>query len=337
MEGRRGTSYSLGELAERLGAELRGDPAARVSGVAELDAATRDDLSYLYDRSYIRFLPLTGAGAVILGAAVAGDCPVAALVVRDPRIAYARAAALLYPEPAPVAGIDPTASVSPRATVAASAGIGPHVVVGDDAVIGEGVDIGAGSYIGPSARVGDYTRLHAHVTLQAGVHVGKRCILHPGAVIGADGFGYVREAARWVKVPQVGSVQVGDDVEIGANTTVDRGALRDTVIEDGVKIDNLVQIAHNCRIGAHTAIAACVGISGSVTVGRRCMLGGGVGIAGHLEICDDCVITGFTMVTKSIHEPGSYSSGWAARPSGAWRREVAALRRLGGRRGGRDE
>lgn len=327
-------AISLGELAARIGAELDGDPAARVERVATLDRAGAGELSFLYDRRYRRFLAVTGATAVILAPQDRGDCPVAALVTDDPYLGYARAAALLHPPPAARPGLHPAAVVSPRARVAPSAHVGARAVVEDGAEIGERVELGAGAFVGADAVIGEDTRLGAAVVICRGVRIGRRCLLHPGAVIGADGFGFARDGGRWVKIPQLGSVHVGDDVEIGANTTIDRGTLRDTVIEDGVKIDNLVQIGHNCRIGAHTAIAGCAGISGSVDIGRRCMIGGGVGIAGHLHIADDVVITGMSMVTKSIREAGVISSGWPARSSREWRREVAALRALA-RGGGR--
>jgi UDP-3-O-[3-hydroxymyristoyl] glucosamine N-acyltransferase len=212
-------------------------------------------------------------------------------------------------------------------------------VIGERAVIGERCSIGPHSVIGDDARLGDDCRLQAGVTLCRGVTVGARCVLKPGAVIGADGFGFAPDADGYVKVPQLGSVVIGDDVEIGANTTVDRGTIEDTVIGDGVKLDNQVQVGHNCRVGAHTVVAGCVGISGSSVIGRRCMIGGAVGIAGHLEIGDDVVVTGYSLVTHSLPGPGTYSSGMPAIAAADWRRAVARLHRLdaGRRKTGREK
>jgi UDP-3-O-[3-hydroxymyristoyl] glucosamine N-acyltransferase len=206
--------------------------------------------------------------------------------------------------------------------------VGPLAVIEDEAHIGERVFVGPGCVVQRGARIGADTRLTARVTVCAGVSIGLRCVLHPGAVVGADGFGFALDGGAWVKVPQVGSVQIGDDVEIGANTTIDRGAIDDTVVEHGVKLDNQIQVGHNVTIGAHTAIAGCVGISGSTTIGRRCMIGGGVGIAGHLTIADDVVVTGCSLVSASIKSAGSYSSGMPAVETRMWRRMVAHLRRL---------
>jgi len=330
-------TITLGELAAAIDAVLDGDPHVRVRRVATLDQAGAGDVSFLYDRRYRRFLGITGASAVILAPGDAAQCVAAKLIVDDPYLGFARAATVLHP-PAPVVpGVHPSAWVSPQAQVSAGARVGAQAVIERGARIGDGADVGAGCLVGEDAVIGEFTRLHAGVTVCHGVRIGRRCIVFEGAVIGADGFGLARDGERWMRIPQIGSVQIGDDVEIGANTTVDRGTLRDTVIEHGVKIDNLVQIGHNCRIGAHTAIAGCAGISGSVTVGRRCLIGGGVGLAGHLEVADDVVLTGFTMVTKSIRRPGTYSSGWPSRDARQWRREVAALRRLGARGGGTEQ
>jgi UDP-3-O-[3-hydroxymyristoyl] glucosamine N-acyltransferase len=206
--------------------------------------------------------------------------------------------------------------------------VGPLAVIEDDVDVGERVFVGPGCIVQRGAHIGADSRLISRVNVCAGVRIGRRCILHAGAVVGADGFGFAANAGTWVKVPQVGSVEIGDDVEIGANTTIDRGAIDDTVVEHGVKLDNQIQVGHNVTIGAHTAIAGCVGISGSTTIGRRCMIGGGVGIAGHLTIADDVVVTGCSLVSASIKHPGSYSSGMPAVETRMWRRMVAHLRRL---------
>jgi UDP-3-O-[3-hydroxymyristoyl] glucosamine N-acyltransferase len=318
----------LGDLARGIGAELRGDPEVLVEGVATLEAAGPRQVAFVTSRRYRRLLGQTGAGAVILTPADAGACPVACLVTADPYLAYARAATLLNPpSPAP-RGVHPSAWVSPAAQLEASAWVGPQAVVEAGAEIGPGVFIGPGSVIGEGARVGADSRLVASVTLCHGVRIGARVLIHPGAVLGADGFGLARNGGTWVKIPQLGSVIVGDDVEIGANTTIDRGALEDTVIEDGVKLDNQIQIAHNCRIGAHTAIAGSSGIAGSARIGRRCMIGGGVGVVGHVSICDDVQVAGGSVVYQSVTEPGAYASGTPLQPRLEWLRTIVRWRQL---------
>ncbi len=321
--------FSLGELAVRFGLELHGSPDTRVSHVATLAEAAAGSLSFLADSRHRRELAATRASAVVLAAADAPDCPVAALVSENPRLAFARMAALLHPEPGQVSGVHPTAVIATGVRVPASATVGALAVIEEDVQLGERSWVGPGCILQRGARLGEETRLVARVTLYPGVELGARCLVHAGAVIGADGFGLAADGGTWVKIPQVGSVRVGDDVEIGANTTVDRGAIGDTVIGEGVKLDNQIQVGHNVIIGAHTAIAACTGISGSTTIGKRCMVGGMVGFAGHLSIADDVVITGCSLVSASIRAPGSYSSGMPAVPTRAWRRMVANWRRFG--------
>jgi UDP-3-O-[3-hydroxymyristoyl] glucosamine N-acyltransferase len=249
-------------------------------------------------------------------------------VVSNPYLGYARVAAMLAPEQPACHGIHSTAYVSEGATVDASAYIGPHAVVEDDASVGARSHIGPGCIIGRGATIGADCLLRANVTICHGVRVGDRALMHPGVVIGADGFGIANDGGVWVKVPQLGAVTIADDVEIGANTTIDRGALADTVIEQGVKLDNLIQIGHNVRIGAHTAIAAGVAIGGSATIGKRCTIGGASSIAGHLEIADDVHLTATSSVPNSITEPGIYSSGMPIQDNRSWRRNVARLRQL---------
>jgi len=321
--------FSLGELAVRFALELRGDPQCRVSHVATLAQGTPGSLSFLADSRHRRELATTRASAVVLAPADAPACPVAALVTENPRLAFAHMAALLYPEPNCAPGIHPTAVVAMGVRIPESATVGALAVIEEDVLLGERSWIGPGCIVQRGARVGEDTRLVARVNLYAGVELGARCLVHAGAVIGADGFGFALDGGSWVKIPQVGSVRIGDDVEIGANTTVDRGAIGDTVIGEGAKLDNQIQVGHNVSIGAHTAIAACTGISGSTKIGERCMVGGMVGFAGHLTIADDVVITGCSLVSASIREPGSYSSGMPAVPTRAWRRMVAHLRRFG--------
>jgi UDP-3-O-[3-hydroxymyristoyl] glucosamine N-acyltransferase len=320
--------FSLGELAVRFGLTLRGDPDLKVSRVATLAHAEAGALTFLANPRYRRQLESTRATAVLIAPTEAEGCPVPALIDPNPYLAYARAAELLYPTLPVLPGLHPSAVVSAEAAVAPSAGIGPLCVVEAGAEIGERVFLGPGCIVMQGACIGADTRLVAAVTVSAGVSIGKRCILHPGAVVGADGFGFAPDDGAWVKVPQVGSVRIGDDVEIGANTTIDRGAIDDTVVEHGVKLDNQIQVGHNVSIGAHTAVAGCVGISGSTSIGARCMIGGGVGIAGHLSIADDVVVTGCSLVSASIKHAGSYSSGMPTVETRKWRRMVAHLRRL---------
>ena len=321
--------YSLGELAVRFGLELQGDPETRVSHVATLSQATPGSLSFLANSKYRRTLQTTRAGAVVLAAADASGCPVAALIGPNPYLSYARIAELLHPAPKAAPGVHPAAVVSPAVRIPASASVGALAVIEDDVEIGERAVIGPGCVVQRGARVGADTHLVARVNLYPGVVLGERGLVHAGAVIGADGFGFAPDRGTWFKVPQVGSVRIGDDVEIGANTTIDRGAIGDTVVEHGAKLDNQIQVGHNVIIGEHTAIAACTGISGSTTIGRRCLIGGMVGFAGHLNIADDVMVTGCSLVSASIREAGSYSSGMPTVPTRAWRRMVAHLRRFG--------
>jgi UDP-3-O-[3-hydroxymyristoyl] glucosamine N-acyltransferase len=320
--------FRLADLATQVAAELRGDPDREIRGVATLEDAGTGDIAFLANHRYRSQLATTGASAVILQAADSAACPVDCLVTANPYLAYARIADLLFPTPGCVGGVHPSAVVAPGAQVHATAWVGPLCVIEEGADIGPGAYIGPGSLVGAGSRIGAGTRLVARVVVWNATVVGARCILHPGAVIGSDGFGNANDGGRWVKVPQLGRVVIGDDVEIGANTTVDRGSLRDTVIADGVRLDNLIQVGHNVTIGAHTAAAAFVGISGSTAIGSRCTLGGAAGFAGHLTIADDVHVTGMAMVTHSLHQPGVYSSGIPAIPSREWRRNVARFQHL---------
>jgi UDP-3-O-[3-hydroxymyristoyl] glucosamine N-acyltransferase len=320
--------FSLGELAVRFGLELRGEPSLRVSRVATLSHAQPGTLSFLANPKYRRQLEATHATAVLVAPENAASCRVAALVDPNPYLDYARIAGVLHPEAPAAPGIHPSAVVSAKARVAPSASVAALAVIEDDVQIDDWALVGPGSIVQRGAHIGADSRLITRVTVCAGVRIGQRCILHAGAVVGADGFGFAPDAGTWLKVPQIGSVQIGDDVEIGANTTIDRGAIDDTLVEQGVKLDNQIQVGHNVTIGAHTAVAGCVGISGSTTIGRRCMIGGGVGIAGHLTIADDVVVTGCSLVSASIRQAGSYSSGMPAVETRLWRRMVAHLRRL---------
>lgn len=319
---------SLGELATRFGCELIGDPDVTVSDVASLSHATPTSLTFLANASYKTQLPSTKAAAVILRPADAGDCPVAAILHDDPYACYARMAAVIYPTPDCPPGIHPSAVVDASARVASSAHLAANVVVGARSTVGENVYVGPGTVIGPDCVVGDDCRLLANVTLVRAVQIGRRGLFHPGLVLGSDGFGNAMSPEGWVKVPQIGGVRIGDDVEIGANTTVDCGAIDDTVIEDGVRIDNLCMVAHNVHIGAHTAMAAQTGIAGSTTIGKRCTFAGNTGAVGHITICDDVVVLGKAMVTKDITAPGAYSGMFSAEPARKWAKLVGRVRRL---------
>jgi UDP-3-O-[3-hydroxymyristoyl] glucosamine N-acyltransferase len=321
------TGLSLGQLALRFGCELRGDPAQLVDSVAALSGG-RASLGFLANPRLLTELRATRLAAVVLEPHLAAECPVNALLHTNPHATFARIASVLHPAPPAKPGIHPTASVHPFARLDPSAEIGPYVLVEEGAAIGARCQIGAHAIVGARAVLGEDTRLLARVSVLADSILGARCVVHPGAVIGSDGFGNARDGQEWVKVPQLGRVRIGDDVEIGANTTIDRGALEDTMIEEGVRLDNQIQVAHNVIIGAHTAIAACTGIAGSTRIGRRCMIGGGTGIGGQLVIGDDIVIAGFGMVTRSIEEPGMYSNVFPAEEAGQWRRIVGRVKRL---------
>ncbi|MBB4817155.1 UDP-3-O-[3-hydroxymyristoyl] glucosamine N-acyltransferase [Pseudomonas alcaligenes] len=321
-------TFTLGQLAERLDATLRGDEARVVSGLATLQDAGPDQLTFLANPQYRKFLVDTRAAAVLLTPADAEGFTGDALLVPNPYLAYARLSHLFDPKPVPAAGIHPSAVVAADAIVDPSASIGPGAVVESGAQIGAGVTIGAYSVIGARSVVGEGGWLAPRVTLYHDVRIGKRVVIQSGAVIGGEGFGFANEKGVWQKIAQIGGVTLGDDVEVGANTTIDRGALADTLIGNGVKLDNQIMIAHNVQIGDNTAMAGCVGISGSTKIGRNCMIAGGVGMVGHIEVCDGVFVTGMTMVTRSITEPGAYSSGTAMQPAADWKKSAARIRQL---------
>ena len=319
---------TLGQLAEALGATLKGPEALQITGLATLQEAGPGQLSFLANPQYRKYLDNCQAGAVLLKAADAESFAGNALIVADPYQAYARISHLFDPKPKAVAGIHPSAVVAEDAQVDASASIGPFAVIESGARIEADVSIGAHCFIGARCVVGEGGWLAPRVTLYHDVIIGKRVVIQSGAVIGGEGFGFANEKGIWRKIAQIGGVTIGDDVEIGVNTAVDRGALSDTRIGNGVKLDNQIQIAHNVQIGDHTAMAACVGISGSTRIGKHCMLAGGVGLVGHIDICDNVFVSGMTMVTRSITEPGSYSSGTAMQPLADWRKSAARIRQL---------
>lgn len=319
---------TLGELAQRLGLELSGDPERNVSGLATLSKASSGDIGFLSNKKYASQLATTRAAAVILHPDLVAECPVDTLATEHPYVAFARATALFDRSPAGSIGIHPSAVVSSEASVAADASIGPNAVVEPGASIEAGALVGANAYIGHDSVIGAGTRINPGVVIYHDVQLGKRCQVHSQAVLGADGFGFAPGPEGWEKIHQLGGVRIGDDVEIGACTTIDRGALDHTVIEDGAIIDNLVQIAHNCHIGKNTAIAGCTGLAGSTIIGANCTLAGGVGVVGHVEICDGVHVTGMTMVTRSITEPGSYSSGTPMAATRDWRKSAVRFSQL---------
>lgn len=301
------SSLTLTEIAQKLGGEVCGDSGAKFSQVASLQTANAVQIAFLTDSKYLPHLNSTRAGAILLSAVHADATSLPRIVVDNPYAYYARVAALFNTESAP-AGIASTALLAVDAKVAASASVGEYAVIEAGAVIGEGAIIGNACFIGRDAMIGAGSRLYPHVTVYHDCQIGRNCVVHSGVVIGADGFGFAEDAGQWVKIPQIGHVVIGDSVEIGANSTIDRGALDDTVIEDGVKLDNQIQIAHNCRIGAHTAIAGCVGIAGSARIGRHCKIGGAAMILGHLEIADNVTISPGSMVTRSLSQAGVYTA-----------------------------
>ncbi len=323
----------IADIVARLGGTLLGDGARVVQRVAPLARAGAADIAFLTQVAGAGRLQGCGAGCVIVppGAEPEAVSLPSAIVIADPYLYYARLAQWFAERVAPahLPGVHASAVVDAAARVAPDASVGPGAVVEAGAVIGAGAIVGASSFVGRDAEIGAGTLLHPRVVIQFGCKVGARCILHPGVVIGSDGFGFARdERGAGVKIPQTGCVRIGDDVEIGANCAVDRGALDDTIISNGVKIDNLVHIAHNVRIGQHTAIAGCVGISGSARIGAYCLIGGGVGIAGHLEIADHVVIGGMSMVSRSIRKRGHYTGAFPLDTHQNWTENAATLRHL---------
>lgn len=320
--------WRLGELAERFGLELRGDPQQPISGVATLALAGPGQLSFLSNPQYRSQMQASRAGVVVLRADDAALREGAVLIARDPYVAYARIAALFEPLAAAAPGIHASAVVDPSADIGEGASIGPHCVVEARSSIGAGAVLGPGCIVGPDCHVGPQSRLVARVTLVTRVRLGARVLVHPGAVIGSDGFGLAFERDHWIKVPQLGGVRIGDDCEIGANCSIDRGALEDTVLEEDVRLDNQIQVAHNVVIGAHTAMAGCSAVAGSARIGRYCLIGGGAGILGHLSIADRVTVTAMSLVTHSIHAAGEYSSGTPIQENRQWRRNAARFRHL---------
>ncbi|NNM51438.1 MAG: UDP-3-O-(3-hydroxymyristoyl)glucosamine N-acyltransferase [Pseudomonadales bacterium] len=321
-------AWRLGELAVNLQVELRGDPDYLVEGLQTLRAAGPRHISFLANPRYQDALVSTQAGAVLLQPEQADNFKGHCLITPDPYLAYAKASRLFEPLNQVATGVHASAVVHESVVVPADVSIGPMVVIGEQVHLGSGCILEAGCVIGEGCTLGEGCHVFPRVTIYPGCRIGKRVRLHAGSVIGADGFGFAPTRSGWVRVAQLGAVDIGDDCDIGANTTIDRGALGDTILEQGVIIDNQVQIAHNVIIGAHSALAACVGISGSSRLGKRCVLAGGVGLVGHIELADDVHITGMSMVTKSILKAGSYSSGTALEATRDWKRTAVRLKHL---------
>ncbi|HZV66711.1 MAG TPA: UDP-3-O-(3-hydroxymyristoyl)glucosamine N-acyltransferase [Telluria sp.] len=324
----------LGELVERLGGQLVGDANLEVSGIAPLADAGVSHISFLSNSKLRAQAAHSKAAALILSAAddamLAASFGGARIVTPNPYAYFARAAQYFAAQGEIVAapGIDPSASVAPGALVDPGAHVGPHATIEHGALIGAGAVIGAGCFVGREAVIGEGTRLFANATFHARCVIGARGIVHSGAVIGTDGFGFASEGGVYIKIPQTGRVVIGDDVDIGANTTIDRGALADTVIEDGVKLDNQIQIGHNCRIGAHTAMAGCVGVAGSATIGKHCTFGGAAMVLGHLTIADNVHISSGSMVSRSILEAGQYTGFYPLAKNAEWEKSAAIVRNL---------
>ena len=321
-------SFTTKELADRFGLALQGDPDISIDGVSTLAAGSSGELGFLANSKYRSALPGTALSAVVLQASDAENCSVTALISTNVYADFARIAALFEPREPITAGIHPSAVIDPSATIDPRASVGPLCSIGPRSVVAAGVEIGPGCSVGEDCFLGEDSRLVARITLVRRVTLGSRVLIHPGAVLGADGFGIAFDAGRWLKVPQLGGVRIGDDCEIGANTTIDRGAIEDTVLEEDVRLDNQIQIGHNVRIGAHTAIAGCSAVAGSTQIGRYCLIGGSAGIAGHLQLADRVTVQAMTLVTRSLKESGEYGSGMPAQESRRWRRTVARLRRL---------
>jgi UDP-3-O-[3-hydroxymyristoyl] glucosamine N-acyltransferase len=319
---------TLGQLARYVGAQLLGDPQCVIKGLGSLQSAIPGQLSFLDNPVYRKFLPTTKASAVILSATDVSACPCNALVVDDPYFTYAKIAELFIDSGNQPVGIHPSAIIGNNCHIDPTAIISANVVIEDNSTIGANTMIAPGTVVGRNCSIGADCQIAANVTLYHNTQIGHRVIIHSGAVVGADGFGIAEKDGVWFKVPQLGRAIIHDDVEIGANTTIDRGALSDTVIEKGVKLDNQIQIGHNVHIGEHTAIAACTGVAGSTQIGKHCKIAGGVGINGHLEIADYSVITGMAMVTNSIKVPGIYSSGTGVMSNQEWKKNVARFRQL---------
>lgn len=322
-------SYTLQHLADLVDGEVAGDSTLQISSIGTLEKALPGQIGFLINSKYQASLANTQASAVILSADSLASCQTSAIVVKNPHAAYAKIAMLLHPPASAQAGIHETAVIEADASIDDDAWIGPNTYIGHNVRIAKGVQIHAGSVVEHDAVIGADTVLLANVTVSRECQLGERILLHPGVVIGADGFGQANDEGRWIKIPQIGRVIIGNDVEVGANTTIDRGSIEDTRIGDGVKLDNLIQVAHNVEIGEHTVIASSTAIAGSTKIGRHCMIAGAVGIVGHIEIADNVTILGMSMVSKSITQAGVYGGSIPATDNRKWAKQLANMRHLG--------
>ncbi len=316
-------TITLGQLSQHLGAELHGDADVIIQRIANLETARAGEISFLSDSRYQQHLATTQASAVLLKAADLAMCQTNALVVKDPYIGFARVAQLLDTTPAPAVNIHPSAVIADDVQLGQGVAVGANAVIETGVVLGDGAIIGAGCFVGKNSKLGARSKLWANVTVYHNVQIGNDCLIQSGTVIGADGFGYANERGEWIKIPQLGGVVIGNRVEIGSNTSIDRGAIDDTRIADNVIIDNLCQIAHNVEIGYGTAIAGAATFAGSTKIGKYCIIGGASVFNGHIEICDQVTISGMAMVMRSISEPGIYSSGIPAQTNKEWRKTAA--------------
>lgn len=321
--------YTIEELSKKLGVPFKGDGSVKITGVAPLETAQAGQASFLDSLKFRKYLANTQASLVILSEKLISECASNVLITKSPHYIFAKLAGLFLQLPARKIGIHPSAIIDENTVIAASASVAANCVIGANVEIGENTIIEPGVVIGDNCKIGANCHIWANVSIYYGVKIGNKVHIHSGVVIGSDGFGFAQSPLGWEKVPQLGSVIIHDEVEIGANTTIDRGALEDTEIGFGSKLDNQIQIGHNVKIGEHTVIAGCVGIAGSTKIGNYCMIGGGSGFAEHLEICDKVIITGMSGVSKSITEAGIYSSAQtAAMPIATWRKHVVAVRQL---------
>src|SRR5690554_930640 len=319
---------TLQQLADAIGAEVDGDGSLIITAVATLASAIPGQIAFLANAKYRSQLDTTRASAVIVAPEIEVTAGIAAVRTKNPYAGFAKVAQLLDTTPQAASGIHPSAQIHPTAKLGDGVSVGANAVIAENVVLDDGVTIGVGCYVGPGTQIGAHTQLWQHVVVYHDCVIGAHCLIHSGSIIGADGFGWANEGGKWIKIPQLGRVVIGDRVDIGASTTIDRGALDDTVIANGVIIDNQCQIAHNVFIDEDTAIAGCTVLAGSCRIGKRCLIGGATAINGHISICDDVQISGFSMVIKEITEPGAYASGIPAAPQREWRRNGARYRQL---------
>lgn len=321
-------TYSLSDIVKELGGQIIGDETTTVSRVSSLAQAQSGDISFISDSKYLKALADCHASACVLKAEHADSTHLPKIIVDNPYAYFAKISTLLNPAFNIAPGISPSAIVATNASIPSSSSIGPQAVIGENARIGQNVTISAGCVVENDVVIGDNTRLEPHVVIKHHCEIGSNCHIFSGAVIGSDGFGYAEEKGVWLKIPQVGRVIIQDHVDIGANTTIDRGALDDTIIEEGVKLDNLIQIGHNCIIGAHTVIAGCAGIAGSAIIGKHCKIGGAAMVLGHLKVADHVTISPGSMITRSLLQADTYTALMPFQTHKAWLNTAAKIRHL---------